>query len=73
MHCIQIIGAARVGEDSRKELTTIPWAQIVGLRHRLVHDYGHIDLGILWEIVRKDLPELVGTLAVVVPGEEELE
>jgi len=31
-------------------------SRIVGLRHRIVHDYFAIDLGIGWEVVTRDLP-----------------
>jgi uncharacterized protein with HEPN domain len=73
MHCIQTLGeaAARVSQDTRQALPQIPWTQIVGLRHKLVHDYGHIDLSILWEIVQNNVPDLIATLTFIVPDEEE--
>ena len=38
--------------------TQIAWTQIAGLRNRIVHDYFGLDLEIIWEIIRHDLPEL---------------
>lgn len=41
IHCLQEIGEAaeRVSELTRARLPELPWNQIVGMRHRLVHVY----------------------------------
>jgi uncharacterized protein with HEPN domain len=36
----------------------IPWHAIVGMRHRLVHDYMGVDLEIVWTTVKQELPKL---------------
>ncbi len=36
----------------------IPWFKISGLRNRIVHDYGSIQLEIIYDTVKKDLPSL---------------
>ncbi len=46
----------------RGEHPEIPWAAIVGLRHRVVHDYMHVDLDIVWDVVTNDLSTLVAQL-----------
>lgn len=40
-----------------------PWRQIVGLRNRIVHDYFSMDLDLVWQIVRDELPGLESELA----------
>ena len=37
----------------------IPWRAIRGLRNRIVHEYGHVDLGIIYDTVFNDLPVLL--------------
>lgn len=37
----------------------IPWDEIAGMRDRLAHDYGNVDLEILDEVVTTQLPGLV--------------
>ena len=36
----------------------IPWRYIYGLRNRIVHDYEGVNLVLIWQIIRDDLPEL---------------
>ena len=37
----------------------VPWADIAGFRHKLVHDYSGIDFDILWDAMTKDVPSLL--------------
>ena len=68
---IEIIGEAayRVSLTARKQLTDIPWDDIIGMRHRLVHAYFDINLDILWRTVQADLPLLIAALDRTLPGE----
>ena|SRR3972149_1862267 len=63
-HLIQIIGEAarRVSAEFRAALPEIPWTTIVGMRHKIVHDYIHVDVVTVWETATKDLPTLVSQL-----------
>ena len=47
----------------------MPWAQIIALRHRLIHTYDRVDLDIIWQIASADLPALVGQLDAILGGE----
>ena len=57
---LQIIGEATrvLPDDVRSMAPDIPWGQISGMRHVLVHDYFGIDLDLVWNAVERDLPEL---------------
>jgi len=69
---IEIIGEAayQVFEITRDQLQDIPWNDIIGMRHRLVHAYFDINLDILWRTVQEDLPALIAVLEPLVPAEE---
>jgi len=54
--------AARVSPEFQELHAEIPWQEIIGLRNRLVHGYDAVDLDILWDVVKLDLPELVNAL-----------
>jgi len=57
---IQVIGeAARaLSPQLRNRHPEIPWADIIGMRHVLVHDYFEIDLNLVWLVVSRDLSSL---------------
>ena len=40
----------------------IPWLQIRGLRNRIIHDYEGVNLYLVWEVIKNDLPNLRDTL-----------
>ena len=65
---LEIVGEAanRVSQETQKQYPQIPWRQVVGLRHRLVHGYDAVDLDILWDIIEQDLPPLVIALKEIV-------
>ena len=61
---IEMIGEAanHVSESARGDTPSIPWAQIIAMRNRLVHAYFDIDLDVLWQTVQGDMPELIAQL-----------
>jgi len=64
---IEIIGEAafQTSENTRVQLPEIPWDDIVGMRHRLVHAYFDINLDILWKTVQDDMAPLISPLEQV--------
>lgn len=69
---IQIVGEAarNVSEEGRSRIPALPWQQIVGMRHHLVHRYWEINLNIVWDIVDRELPQLIAALEPLIPPEE---
>ena len=68
---VEIVGeaAAQVSEGARRANPDIPWREIVGMRNRLVHAYFDIDLPLVWDTVRHDLPDLIARLEPLVTPE----
>lgn len=50
---IEIVGEAayQITVETRDTFPDIPWADIMGMRHRLVHAYFDINLSVLWQTV----------------------
>jgi len=71
-HLVQTIGeaAGRVSQPTRDSHPELPWKQITGIRHRIVHDYMGVDYDVLWEVARQDLPRLIGLLDKIMPPED---
>ena len=63
-HLVELVGeaATRVPADQRETCPRIPWAKVVGMRHRLIHGYDLVDYDILWDTIRHDLPGLIAEL-----------
>ena len=67
---LEIIGEAasgRITTDTRRAYPQIPWRQIIGLRNRVVHGYFDVDLKLIWQIVRQDIPILIDQLQDLLP------
>ncbi|MBI3361608.1 MAG: DUF86 domain-containing protein [Chloroflexi bacterium] len=71
-HLIQTIGeaAGRISEEGRTAHAEIPWREITGMRHKIVHDYMNVDEDVVWEVATKDLPPLTELLEKIVPPED---
>jgi uncharacterized protein with HEPN domain len=71
VHLVQVIGeaASRVSAETRARHARVPWRQVIGMRHRVVHDYLEVDLEIVWQVISADLPGLIAVLERVAPKE----
>ena len=45
--------------DFIEQHSDIPWAQMRGLRNRIIHDYEGVNLMLVWEIIKYDIPTLL--------------
>jgi uncharacterized protein with HEPN domain len=61
---LEIVGeaASQMDEVIKNRFPDIPWHRIVGLRHRIVHDYFGVDTSLIWGIATKDVEELANIL-----------
>lgn len=61
---VEVIGEAadRVPEEILEDHPEIAWAEIIGMRNRLIHGYDDVDVDFLWSVVQNDLPKLIGQL-----------
>lgn len=56
---IQILASIKqLTEDFKSKQHQIPWKSIIGLRNKIVHEYGKVDLKIVYGTVSKDIIEL---------------
>ena len=61
---IQIVGEAanQVSRDARSELVDVPWPEVIGMRHRLVHGYRKVRAEFLVQAIRNEIPVLISSL-----------
>lgn len=60
IHELQIFGeaAGRLSTGVQDLTPELPWRKITGLRHKVVHDYFVVDLGLIWDTAIKDMPSV---------------
>lgn len=51
--------AKRLSEEYKQAHENVPWNALYGLRNRIVHDYGNVDLNVVYETLKNDIPELL--------------
>jgi uncharacterized protein with HEPN domain len=57
---LEIMGEAsrNLPDELKSKYPEIPWRQMIGVRNILIHEYFGIDNTIIWEIIKKNLPEI---------------
>ena len=71
---LEVVGeaASRMSTETRRELPDVPWnVSIIGMRNQVIHAYMDVDLAIVADTVRDDLPALVGALRGKATGLDE--
>ena len=57
---LEIIGEAvkHISKEFRDAHPEIEWNEIVGMRDTMIHKYFGVNLDIVWDTIREDLPDL---------------
>ena len=63
---VEIIGEAAymITKEFKESHPQLPWRQIEGMRHILVHGYYSISAEVLYDVIQNDIPALVPVLRV---------
>ena len=63
---IEIIGEAvkNIPNNLKNKYTEVSWKEIIGTRDIFIYQYFGVDLEIVWNIVKRDLPDLKKKLKV---------
>jgi len=57
---IEIIGEASksVSVEFQDVHPELPWAKMIGIRNKIIHEYFNVNFAIVWDTVQDDLPVL---------------
>ena len=69
---VELVGesANQVSDQRKLEHSEIPWQDIVDMRHILVHNYWRIELDVVWDAVKNDIPQLIKQLQPLIESVE---
>lgn len=75
IRAVEIIGeaAGSIPEDVRSKYPDIPWRDVRGMRNKLVHQYFGINMKVVWQTIREDLPAIISALKKIIKQENEKE
>jgi uncharacterized protein with HEPN domain len=61
---LEILGEAarQVPAEIREQYPELPWAEMLTMRNIVIHEYHGVNLSIIWQTVKEDLPPLVARL-----------
>lgn len=64
LHLIQRLGeaASRLSADFRARHEEFPWAEMIGMRNRIVHGYDDLDSEVVWRVATDDIEPVVASL-----------
>jgi uncharacterized protein with HEPN domain len=64
MYCLGQIGeiASKIPDEEQEKYPHIFWTQMIGLRHRLFHDYEAINFSMVYDITQQPISQLVNDL-----------
>ena len=67
---LEIIGEAsrNIPDYFRKKHSDIIWKDIIGTRDKLIHNYFGVDLEIVWDIIKNDIPKLKAGIRNILKG-----
>ena len=57
---IEILGEAAklLSDETKRNYPNIPWQDIAGTRDKLIHDYFGVNIDIVWDIAKNEIPFL---------------
>lgn len=72
LYQIAIMGEAtkRLSRQFREHHPEVPWDDIAGMRDIVAHQYDRIDLDIVWQVIQRNIPELLNVLVTLLPTQD---
>jgi len=68
---IETVGeaASKLSPEFRDRHPGLPWASIMGMRHKLVHAYFEVDLDMVWHTTVNELQPLIQALETIIASD----
>ena len=56
----------KLSEKFKTQHNSVPWRAIKGMRNKIVHEYGDVDLSVVYNTVKNDIPYLLKILKATI-------
>ncbi len=72
LYQISIMGEAtkRLSREFREQHSEVPWDDVAGMRDIIAHQYDRVDLDIVWQVIQRNIPELLYMITPLLPVQE---
>ncbi|OHD54913.1 MAG: hypothetical protein A2Y33_16210 [Spirochaetes bacterium GWF1_51_8] len=69
---LEVIGEAvkNIPESIRKTYSDIEWKKLAGMRDKLIHHYFGIDYEMVWDAIKRKMPELKVKIMFILKNEK---
>jgi uncharacterized protein with HEPN domain len=73
VRALEIMGEAtkRLPINIRQRYPDVPWRGMAGMRDRIIHGYDNVDLQIVWDVVKRDIPRIKPRIQQILADYEE--
>lgn len=60
IRALEIIGEAvkKIPDEVKELYPQIPWKDMAGMRDKLIHEYFGVNLRVVWDTIKKEIPNL---------------
>ena len=72
LYQISIMGEAtkRLSREFREQHPEVPWDDVAGMRDIIAHQYDRVDLDIVWQVIQRNIPELLHMITPLLPVQD---
>jgi len=73
LYQISIMGEAtkRLSREFREQHPEVPWDDVAGMRDIIAHQYDRVDLDIVWQVIQRNIPELLDMITPLLPVQDD--
>jgi uncharacterized protein with HEPN domain len=63
----------KIPESVRDKYPGVPWREMAGMRDKVTHEYFGVQMKILWNTLRDDIPPLIDVMGAILAEVDSLE
>jgi uncharacterized protein with HEPN domain len=73
LYQISIMGEAtkRLSREFRELHSEVPWDDVAEMRDIIAHQYDRLDLDIVWQVIQRNIPELLHMITPLLPVQDD--